>query len=335
MNIKIKVINKFIPKYPLKTPVLFLIFNRLDTTKEVFSAIRQAKPPKLYIAADGPRANIKGEMEKVKAVREYVVNNIDWDCGVKTLFREKNLGCGKALSEAITWFFENEEMGIILEDDCVPNQSFFSFCENLLTKYKDDERVMMIAGTNYFFGKESSEFTYYFSRYFSIWGWATWKRAWNLYDFNMRDLDRFVEKGFFKDKNIFPDTRMGKYYKDIFLMMKKNKIDTWDYQWVYSCLANSGLSIVPIKNLISNIGYEGTHTDPSNSLLPSEMPTFDIDAKRIVHPSIIQHDWVLDKKLFDFLEKLNGSIFNRGKKKFSKLVLYIFKYICGKLKLTI
>ena len=115
----------FIPKKPLETAVLFLVFNRLDTTKQVFEAIRKAKPPRLYIAADGPRESKEGEAEKVKAVREYVMSNINWDCEVKTLFRDKNLGCKYAVSGAIDWFFENEEMGIILEDDCLPSQSFF------------------------------------------------------------------------------------------------------------------------------------------------------------------------------------------------------------------
>jgi hypothetical protein len=311
----------------IKTPILFLVFNRLDTTKKVFKAIRQVKPPRLYVAADGPRLAIEGESEKAKEVRDYVLNNIDWQCEVKTLFRSKNLGCGKAVSEAITWFFENEEMGIVLEDDCVPNQSFFGFCENLLKKYKDDERVMMIAGTNYFFGKESSEFDYYFSRYFSIWGWATWKRAWKLYDFNMKELDAFIEKGFFKSKNNFADKRMGKFYEKMFLTMRRSKIDTWDIQWVYSCLINSGFSITPIKNLISNIGYEGTHTDPNGKFLTCEMPVYPIDNEQMKHPSYVQHGYVLDRKLLDFFGELRMSIFKRGKNKFWKLFSYIAKFI--------
>jgi len=168
------IVEKFIPPHPLKTPVLFLIFKRLDTTKQVFEQIKKAKPPRLYIAADGPRDYVEGEAEKVKAAREYVLSNIDWNCEVKTLFREKNLGCGKAVSEAITWFFENEEQGIILEDDTVPSQSFFWFCEELLNRYKDEKKVWHIGGTNFQDGIIRGNGDYYFSALNHIWGWASW-----------------------------------------------------------------------------------------------------------------------------------------------------------------
>ena len=140
--------NTFTPPHPLNIAVLFLVFNRIDTTKQVFEAIQQAKPPKLYIAADGARESNEGEAEKVKAVREYIMQNTDWECEVKTLFREQNYGCKMAVSGAIDWFFDNEEMGIILEDDCLPSQSFFWFCEELLERYKDDMRVGQICGFN-------------------------------------------------------------------------------------------------------------------------------------------------------------------------------------------
>ena len=136
--------SEFIPPHPLNTAVLFLVFNRPDTTRQVFEAIRKAKPPRLYVAADGPREDHPGEDEKVREIRDYVMNNIDWDCEIKTLFRDKNLGCKYAVSGAITWFFENEEMGIILEDDCLPSQSFFWYCEELLKKYKDIDTIMHI-----------------------------------------------------------------------------------------------------------------------------------------------------------------------------------------------
>ena len=134
-------VTKFQPPKPLKTAILFLVFNRLDTTKKVFKAIRQAKPPRLYIAADGARANKKGECKNVQLVRDYIMQNVDWDCDVKTLFRDKNLGCKYAVGGAITWFFETEEQGIILEDDCLPSQSFFWYCEELLDRYKEDKSL--------------------------------------------------------------------------------------------------------------------------------------------------------------------------------------------------
>ncbi len=160
--------SEFVPSKPLETAVLFLVFNRLDTTKQVFEAIKEAKPPRLYIAADGARKDKSGEEEEVKAVREYVMKNIDWDCEIKTLFREKNFGCKYAVSGAIDWFFENEEQGIILEDDCLPSQSFFWFCEELLERYKDDMRIFMIAGTSYLFNEYEAINDYFFSKYISI-----------------------------------------------------------------------------------------------------------------------------------------------------------------------
>ena len=153
--------NTFTPQHPLKTAVLFLIFNRPDTTKQVFEAIRKSKPPRLYVAADGPRTDKSGEAEKVEQVRRIAMQ-VDWNCEVKTLFREENLGCGKAVSSAITWFFKNEEEGIILEDDCLPNQSFFWFCEELLERYRDDMRIMAVSGDNFQKGLARNEFIYYF-----------------------------------------------------------------------------------------------------------------------------------------------------------------------------
>jgi len=141
--------------------------------------------------------NKPGEEEKVKEVRDYVLNNIDWDCQVKTLLREKNLGCGKAVSEAITWFFESEEMGIILEDDCLPDRSFFGFCEAMLARYEMKKSIMMISGTSYLFNEVDSRFSYFFSKYFPIWGWATWKDRWQKYDFELTNLPRFKKMELF------------------------------------------------------------------------------------------------------------------------------------------
>ena len=164
----------------LKTPILFLVFNRLETTKQVFDVIRLGKPERLYIAADGPRLERVGEAEKVQSVQDYVLSNIDWDCEVKTLIREQNLGCRKAVSNAIDWFFEHEEAGIILEDDTVPDPSFFQFCQELLEYYWEDERVMSIVAPN-IQGALNLEQSYLFSRYSLFWGWATWRRAWQKY----------------------------------------------------------------------------------------------------------------------------------------------------------
>jgi hypothetical protein len=250
-------VDKFIPPAPLQTAILFLVFNRLDTTKQVFEAIRKAKPPRLYIAADGAREDKDGEAEKVTSVRDYVMENMDWDCEVKTLFREENLECKYAVSGAIDWFFDNEEMGIILEDDCLPSQSFFWFCEELLERYKDDLQVGQISGDNFQNGIKRGEADYYFSIYNHIWGWASWTNRWKNYDV---ELDTINDKKFIK--NLFQNKNTQYYWLKVFENMKNKKIDTWDYQWTFTLWNNNQLTILPNINLIENVGFgEGaTHT---------------------------------------------------------------------------
>ena len=159
----------------LDTPVLFLVFNRSDTATQVFEKIRQVRPSRLYVAGDGPREGYNEE-EKVAKARE-IATRVDWPCEVKTLFRDKNLGCAHGCSNAISWFFQHEEKGIILEDDCVPHLDFFTFCENLLDRYAEDERVTVVSGNNFQKGKWRGDASYYFSKFPHIWGWATWRRA--------------------------------------------------------------------------------------------------------------------------------------------------------------
>jgi hypothetical protein len=284
--------TQFTPPHPLNTAVLFLVFNRLDTTKQVFEAIRQAKPPRLYVAADGARDNKEGEPEKVQAVRDYIMQNIDWECEVKTLFLEQNLGCKYAVSGAISWFFENEEQGIILEDDCLPSQSFFWYCEELLLRYKDDMRVWHISGDNFQNGIQRGEASYYFSKFNHIWGWASWANRWKAYDPEMRTFEKFKTWG--KLKSVFSDKQDQDYWFSIFNQVFQGKIDTWDYQWTYTVLSNNGLSVLPNENLISNIGFgpEATHTKSLDSE-HSKIPRFEL-SKNIKHPFFILQDLEAD-----------------------------------------
>ncbi len=238
------------------TPVLFLIFNRPDTTQLVFESIRSVKPKYLYVAADGPRLNKDGENELCEYVRNIVLENIDWDCEVKTLFRDTNLGCGLAVSEAITWFFDNVEDGIILEDDCLPDISFFYFCSKLLDFYRFDDNVAMISGFNTFYSDDS----YYFHTLASIWGWATWRRSWVFYNYKL-NKENLVVFDSVEDKII------RKFLVDTFLGQIESKHSTWDIQWVYSILKRKSLSISPTKNLIKNIGVVGSHANGELSLV--------------------------------------------------------------------
>jgi hypothetical protein len=212
------------------------------------------------VASDGPREGKADEANRVQDVRNFVLNNIDWPCELNTLFREKNLGCKYAVSSAISWFFEHEEYGIILEDDCIPSNSFYRYAEELLQLYKDDDRVAMISGDNFQFGKNNTEYSYYFSRYFHIWGWASWRRAWKHYDVSASMWPQALEQSLLP--SIFQSKSEQQYWSRIFQAVYDGKIDTWDYQWVLAAWSQGMMSIIPQRNLIKNIGFgsEATHT---------------------------------------------------------------------------
>jgi len=275
---------------PLRIPILFLIFNRPDTTQKVFNAIRQAKPKQLFIAADGHREDKEGEKEKCKQAKK-IIEQVDWDCELKTLFRDKNLGCKIAVSSAINWFFENVEEGIILEDDCLPNQSFFWFCQELLEYYRNDTRIMHISGDNFQFGRKRGEGSYYFSKYSHIWGWATWRRAWRCFDVNMKNFEEFKTGN--QINNVLQIKQQQKYWIKNFELTYNGKINTWDYIWLYTCFINNGLCIMPNKNMVSNLGFskESLHTKDENSIF-SEMEVEEIT--EIIHPEFILADQEAD-----------------------------------------
>lgn len=303
----------------MKTAVLFLVFNRLDVAKQVFEAIRGAKPHRLYIASDGARADENNEKEKVEEIREYLISHVDWDCEVKTLFRDTNLGCRIAVSSAIDWFFENEEMGIILEDDCLPSLGFFDFCQQLLYKYENDTRIMSIAGTNFveFHGKAD----YRYSNYSLIWGWATWKRAWKKFDPNIRDFSVFKERN--EIENYFLTKEERKFFLQNFEMVYNGEDSIWDAQWFYTCLIN-GMTILPQKNLIQNIGFgrDATHTFNENDKM-AQIESYKGGYDNITSPPFFNVNRFEDFKVF----KMNfySSFFN-------KLYYYILKFVStGKL----
>ena len=275
--------------YPnmLTTPVLLLIFNRPDTTEQLFHAISQIQPPKIYIAADGPRLNIPGEKElclQTKAIFE----KINWDCTIKTLYREQNLGCCNAVKSAIDWFFEHEEMGIILEDDCIPTNSFFTFSECLLNRYHSQEQLMMIGGLSLFKNDFNYPNDYYFSSFSAIWGWASWRRAWKKMNLNVTKEDLVY---FNKIQNL----TIRKSYVDTLNAVIEHKINTWDVQWMLSILKNDGACINPIKNQIRNIGFTGTHSEQKISL-SQNLAVYDINIKKLRHPVKIEIDTTTEQK---------------------------------------
>jgi hypothetical protein len=245
------------------TPVLFLIFNRPDTTAKVFERIRQIKPARLYVAADAAREGRPDEAARCRETRA-VVGQVDWDCEVKTLFRNKNMGCKMAVSEAIAWFFENEEYGVILEDDCLPDLSFFPFCQELLVRYKDDDRIGHIGGNCFFAGIVDDTLSYDFCSVSHIWGWASWRRVWQNYDVNFpywkeAQKDKNKRKSLFK--NLHEEIYFSSFISDT--LRGDKGINTWDVQYLYMLRVQNRLSIYPAVNLVANIGLnvtEATHT---------------------------------------------------------------------------
>ncbi|MBW4626555.1 MAG: glycosyltransferase family 2 protein [Brasilonema octagenarum HA4186-MV1] len=243
----------------MKTPVAFIIFKRPHTTERVFEAIRQAKPTKLFVIADGPRGNRPEEAEKCEATRA-IIERVDWDCEVIKNYSDTNLGCAKRVSSGIDWVFSNVEEAIILEDDCVPHPTFFRFCEELLEKYRYDTRIASISGSNYQFGHKRTNYSYYFSIYNHCWGWASWRRAWQYFDLYMKLWSEIKAGGFLND--ILKDSRAVRYWSNIFQSVYESPLEiTWDYQWTFACWVQSGLCIIPNMNLISNIGLgsDSTH----------------------------------------------------------------------------
>jgi hypothetical protein len=289
--------TQFAPHAPLNTAVLFLVFNRPAVTAQVFQAIRNARPPRLYVAADGPRFGREGETERCDAVRR-IATDIDWPCEVKTLFRSQNRGCKRAVSEGISWFFEHEEQGIILEDDCLPNTSFFFFCEDLLNRYKSEERVWVITGDNFQVGIKRGDASYYFSRYNHVWGWASWRRAWRMADMNIKFWPEWKRSRVWKD---FWSNRIARrYWEKIFDRMYQGEIDTWDYPWTACVWFHGGLTATPNANLVSNIGFgeDSTHTVLANSPL-ANLPTTELDG--LQHPNSIEAHETADDHIFEYV----------------------------------
>lgn len=266
-----------------ETPILFLVFNRPDTTKAVLERILQIQPQKLYVVADGARNGKPNDAIKCAETRA-LFENLPSEIELHTLFRNENFGCKKSVSEGISWFFKNEKQGIILEDDCLPHLDFFPFCEAMLNRYADDPQVMHISGDNFQDGKRVGDLnaSYYFSHLPHIWGWATWRSAWELYDVEVKALNNFQQNVSAKDLGWKP--YFFKKFLQNFQKVANNEVDTWDYQWIFTVWNHKGISILPQVNLIENIGFgsEATHTTQADSLL-ANIPVQSINFP-IIHP---------------------------------------------------
>jgi hypothetical protein len=281
----------------LNTAILFIVFNRPAVTSKVFEVIKKIKPKRLYVSSDGPRLNKSNEIEKVKLVRQ-IITAVNWPCEVKNLFNEHNLGMTIAESKAMSWFFKNEQEGIILEDDTLPHLDFFSFCEKLLYKYRNNEKVLSISGVNFHNGIKYGSQSYYFSKYFSGWGWASWRRTWDCYDQKIKFWPKWKVSEDWINK--FPDKIERKYWRKIFDKMYLNQIDTWDYSFVASMWHKGGVHISPNVNLISNIGFGKSATNTTNvNDRRGNVPLSSIG--NLVHPTEIERCKLADKYIFDYI----------------------------------
>ena len=303
-----------------ETPVLFLLFNRPEMTAKTFSAIKQIQPVTLYVSADGPRKDHPTDEYNCAEVRRIIQEGVDWDCDLHMLFRDQNVGCGEAINSGISWFFKDVAEGIIIEDDCLPHQDFFTFCDLLLERYRDDDNVFMISGNSVpkEYGK-TLETDYCFTAVPSAWGWATWRRSWEKYDFKLNNLDHFKEKNIIE--SIFTPKLYRRYWLEYFDEIKRNKINNWDYQLAFTSFNNRGVCIRPKVNLISNLG-----TTLSNGTVVS---TYDDEGLTIVkHPKIVSPDSQADKIIMQTLT----SPIHRAKSLLKKLGwFYLIKKVLKKI----
>ena len=280
----------------IDSPVLFIIFNRPDTTQKVFEAIKKAKPTKLYVASDGPRTDVPNDYEKVKQAR-MIIDQIDWNCELYTKFEDKNLGCGLGESSAMSWVFETEDRAIIIEDDTLPALSFFYYCDELLEQYKNDTRIWMISGNQFDEEVVTTPHSYFFSKYGHYWGWATWKRCWQEYDIKMKKYPLLLEQNLVT--SLFRTEKealfFNKKFEEYFNKSKIEDFDTWDYQFDFALAINSHICILPTKNLVKNIGYAGVHTERKHRLHDRAI---DENYKIISHPDFILCDTNYDANHF-------------------------------------
>lgn len=258
------------------SPVLLVTFNRLEYTKKTFESIRRARPPRLYLASDGPREHIEGEDKIVREIRDWLLNNVDWECEVYTRFLDKNSGgCAYGVSGAITWFFSKEKEGIVLEDDYVASSSFFGFCDELLDKYRDNKSIWSIAGiSNGLTSKDGS--TYHFSYIMNCWGWAGWADRWQYFDLSLLNYKKE------NMKKIIHNDLILEFYEEKLLQTKKYKDKSWAYPWTFKILEQGGLCINPYKNLVMNIGEIGVNNNGKTGLYVQTE-----ELGEIVHPEKI------------------------------------------------
>jgi hypothetical protein len=305
-------------KQQFDVPVLFIVFNRPDTTAIVFQRIREQRPAKLFVAADGPRASREGEKERCEAVRKLILDGIDWECEVQTKFSDVNLGCGLAESSAMLWFFNAIGEGIVIEDDTLPDPSFFNYCRELLDHFRNETDIFLIAGINFQNGRQRGDGSYYFSKYPGGWGYASWKRAWEGYDFSLKSIDRELFEKLLDEQFSKEDEK--KEWRAVYENFHAGKYDTWDFQFLFNMWKRKGRGVVPNVNLVTNIGFgnNATHTvnadDPAanrplgsiNEIVhPKSKSTFE-EADRYLYKTFIKGETTWERRLKKAVKILTG-----------------------------
>lgn len=303
----------------LTTPVVFCIFNRPNETARVFEAIRKARPSKMYVVADGPRT---ASEKNLCDVTRKIIDSADWPCSVEKNYSDVNLGCKKRIASGLDWIFTHEAEAIILEDDCLPNENFFSYCETLLNQYRNDVRVFHISGSSFLkspnqFGNDGD---YYFSAIPQIWGWATWRRAWQKYDLTLSAWPEFQKTQ--RLKNIFGNPVVSEYWEYVFERMYQNKYDTWDIAWTFTIVHENALAITPKINLVSNIGYGTSATHTKNTRKGAHLanlPTYPIGIP-LKNPPTVTRNIIADEYIFE-------QVFNIKNTPRKKMVSLLKKYL--------
>lgn len=277
-------------------PVALFVFNRPDLTARVFEVVRAAKPPVLLVASDGPRDDHADDADKCAQVRD-IVTDVDWPCDVHYKFEDRNLGCDPAISSAIDWVFSIVDRAVLLEDDCIPDESFFDFCNELLERYADDTRVMQIAGSNLEMPTESfNGSSYAFASFGLVWGWATWRRAWNLYDADLSTWPKFRDDGMLDGLHASWKRRMAmrREYDGV----HGDPGRPWDRPWQYTVLTEHGLVAYPERNLVTNDGFrsDATHTSGAGAMAATPRGRLDLPLR---HPASVSEN----PKVEAFLER--------------------------------
>jgi hypothetical protein len=298
------------PQPPCVTPVALIIFNRPASTRQVFNAIRAARPQQLFVIADAPRPNCPDDIPRCAETRA-IIEEIDWDCEVFKNYADENMGCGLRPASGLDWVFQQVETAIILEDDCLPHQSFFPYCTELLNRYQQDSRIMHISGNNFQFGQRRGEASYFYSRYTHHWGWATWRRAWQHFDYDIAKWPDLRSTNWLDTLLDTPAAVIN--WRQIFdEVYAADKLHIWDYQWTFACWQNDGLCILPQVDLVSNIGFntDGTHTVRQNQF--ANLPLSEIHFP-LKHPDQIIRDRRAD--IFSQQSKFNLDLWSRLKRK--------------------